>query len=94
VVRIAAGGRARQFILSWPDWLMALRFSLDGTEWMAYVSDYASQTWGRYSRACEMCVSTRDGKHELEIRPRVWPKPWAGGGERTLDQADKGKGGP
>jgi hypothetical protein len=83
-VRIAAAGRARQFILSWPDWLRHPQFFLDGQEYLVFVSDYASQDWGRFGRCYDMCLSTRDGQHELVIRPRVWPRPWADGVERTV----------
>jgi hypothetical protein len=78
-VKITADGRARQFILTWPDWLRHPQYFLDGQEYLVFVSDYASQDWGRFGRCYDMCLSTRDGKHELEIRPRVWPKPWADG---------------
>ncbi len=83
-VRIQAEGRARQFILSWPDWLMHPQYFLDGQEYMVFVSDYASQAWGEFGHAYEMCLSTRDGRHELEIRPRLWPKPWEDGWQRGL----------
>lgn len=83
-VRIHSEGRARQFILSWPEWLMHPQYFLDGQEWQVFVSDYASQNWGRYGRCFEMCLSTLDGTHELEIRPRLWPKPWDDGFRSAL----------
>lgn len=86
-VKIQADGRARQFILSWPEWLMHPQFFLDGQEYMVFVSDYASQNWGKYGRCFDMCLSTRDGKHDLEIRPRAWPAPWADGFRTALTPA-------
>jgi hypothetical protein len=78
-VRIQADGRARQFLLSWPAWLMHPQYVLDGQEYLVFVSDYASQAWGKFGHAYEMCLSTRDGEHDLEIRPRIWPGPWEDG---------------
>jgi hypothetical protein len=88
-VKIRTEGRARQFILSWPNWLMHPQYFLDGQEYMVFVSDYASQNWGRYGGAYGMCLSTRDGAHDLVIRPRVWPKPWDDGTVRQLGGVTK-----
>jgi hypothetical protein len=75
-IRIKTRGRARVLDVTLPPWILRPELKLDGRQWMAGWTDYASSNWGRMKDTWLAAVSTLDGEHELVITNMVFPPVW------------------
>ncbi len=73
-VKIHSEGRARQFILTWPEWLTHPQYLLDGQEWQVFVSDPASQGIGLRSHRRDVPLHPR--RRARAGMARVWVQSW------------------
>jgi len=86
VIRIHTEGRARHFIVEpFPGWLMNPQFTIDGQEWLCFPGSARGIKANREGRNVGCILSTLDGTHRLELRQRVWVRPWDCGMPTTVE---------